>query len=227
MKNVVKISFSILLIFMFTMSSFAQDSPTFSFRSVGLGVASYNPSLNYWNKTSLVKNWGTKFDGGVFYSFNLGVNLYRNIVLAKLEAGYWKSEAKQSAIPSELGGGSQNMTFTLIPMSGLLMVNLTPKTKFTTYIGGGMGTCKIDRKHTVSDSKTISSDKSVESRSGQDYLYYFVNGVNFPVFKKLHVGVEVRAVIGKYMQETKAGSGTYDGVSLSGPQIGITLDYVF
>lgn len=194
-------------------------------RSVGIGAGYYSPSLGYLNNESDIKNWDTKFKGAALFAVNLELSLRKELSV-RIEADYWKGTAKQTSVSDLLGGGSKLKEIKLVPVSAILLYNLTNSYIITPYVGLGAGAVFINSKNEM-NLKTLPS--TLEKTSSVDMMFYGVGGVRYSIAKQLSVGGEVRYALGNYNEEMADTQKIIDkrSISLNGIQLMVSLNYTF
>ncbi len=196
-------------------------------QSVGVNFGWYKPSLDYWNDTSKISTWDSKFNGSFLGQINIVANLYSPLK-AKLELGYWRESAKQSNTPIGLDLGTEEVSLSFIPVTATLLFDIPfgPSDQISPYIGVG-GSGLFIRKTFISSPN--SGSFLVETDSGFDYTAHFSLGAEQTVAEGLAIGLEFRYVFGTYTQQVQNSAGgpiTSESVSISGPQINFTWIYL-
>jgi hypothetical protein len=134
--------------------------------------------------------------------------------------------ARQTAIPIDLGGGDQWKKISLVPVSGILLYEITEKTRMVPYIGAGAGIILVNSTH----EKTLGVNPPTSVKStASDYLFYGIGGIKYTVSRRLFVAAEVREALGKYIENV---TNTHlvpelQDISLNGLQVQLSLNCSF
>ncbi len=225
MKTQTLISTLFLVIILIFQANSILGQKKFEFKGIGISGGIYSPAMTYWNNNSPIKNWDKKYETAML--LNLKAEADYKPMRFRLEGGFWQSTAEQNTIDDAMGGGSQSLKIRIIPVSIQALYEIPIKyTQLIPYTGIGLGMNFIsqDFKHAPSIGDDLSS-----KGSGFDYMFLFVEGVDFPVGKNFLVGLEIRYLLGKYVQETKntAGNIIEENVSIAGPQFCLSFSYLF
>lgn len=196
-----------------------------SLLSAGIGTGFYTPSFSFWNNESEIRNWDQKFGSSILSMVNVQVGLRDNLSI-RGEAGFATLIAGQSAIPLELGGGKQWKQVNLVPISALLLYEITKKYKLIPYVGAGAGSIMISSTH----EKMVGTQTPTRVKSSAtDYMFYGVGGVKYWASPKLFLAAELRGAMGKYIENvtnTQLVPELQD-ISLNGLQAQLSLNYSF
>lgn len=196
-----------------------------SLLSAGIGTGFYTPSFSFWNNESEIRNWDHKFGSSILPMGNVQVSLRNNLII-RGEAGFTTLVAGQSAIPLELGGGNQWKQINLVPISAILLYEITNKYKLIPYVGAGAGSIMISSTNEKTGGAQVPT--KVKS-SATDYMFYGVGGVKYWASPKLFLAAEVRGAMGKYLENV---TNTLlvpelQEISLNGLQVQVSLNYSF
>jgi hypothetical protein len=213
----------------------AQDTLTtklvkkeFGIYSAGLSASWYMPGMSYWNKTYFpAYNWQNDFNGGMNYGAFLELNLVKNL-RARLTGSYWNKTVKSGNIMMGMVTSNNTLRNSLTNISVDVLYNLSFLSFATLrpYVGIGGGFVFVNTKYTQSPTGFPMGEVTVH---GQDYTGNVTAGIEVPVVAGFTAAVEFKYFIGNYLQEVRDLSEniTNEKVSLSGPQIGINLFWVF
>jgi hypothetical protein len=208
----------------------AQESePTSAWKvtleSAGVCGSYYSPSLGFWNNVSEIRNWDQKFQAFPMYGANLEIGL-RNNLRVRAEGGFASGKARQSVIPSDLGGGSQSKTINLVPLSAILLYQFSDEFILIPYLGAGAGTMFITSTY---DRNTETTPAASNKASATDYMLYGVGGIKYPAASNLSIGPEVRGAFGNYKELVMNTHNVYNmqHISLDGVQVLLSLNYTF
>jgi outer membrane protein W len=117
-----------------------------------------------------------------------------------LGAGFWQESVSQDNVWLGDQFGKETLTLRLIPV--ILMARFYPPQRFLSvqpYTGAGMGVNFIEK--TVLREK--SDQKNKDHDSGLDYLWLFSAGVEKKLLPNLLADLQVRYVLGSYVQEVE------------------------
>jgi outer membrane protein W len=195
----------------------------FTVSSVGAGQSYYTPDLGYWNMTSQIRLWDTKFNQMRLWGANAEFGIYNNFHL-RAEGSYGTVKAKQTVVPVELGGGTQSKSIDLIPLTAIVLYEFSDG-DVKPYLGAGAGSVFVSSANELSQQSGVITGKS----NSTDYMYYAVGGVKLPAMKNLFVGVEARGAFGSYQEMVKDTHqvSSLQKISLNGFQVGVSVNYKF
>lgn len=235
-----KRSFLVLLcISLYGLPSEAQ----INLRSVGIGVSYWRPSLDYWNKRSILKDYndgyGATLSGTVMPTVMLEVDLVAGLSLAG-QASYWSQSVTTDLM---VGGINRTETFRLsvIPVSvgltyrftGPVMTDPGGITRLRSdeptlipYVGFSVARYFL-RSEFVR--QAVSNPGSVsESQTGNNYGMQVSAGIGKKLANTLYLTLDVRYHIGSYKQAVRDGPVTIlETVSLNGAEAGLALHLNF
>lgn len=228
MKKALKFLF--ILVFVLPTIVSAQDNAPkkgwkFGMHSVGLAAGLYNPNFDYYNDGTYTKDWSSKFKVAPIFGANLELDVYDN-VRVRVEGSYWKQTAKDENIAASQGGGSKELSVSLVPITGTLLFNILPTEKIQAYVGVGGGTCFVTTNYsrTGADGK-IAANVAGEDKKGSDAIWSLVQGLDIPLAANLKLGIEAKFIFGHYNQQF-TGKPTRS-ISLHGMEGLVTLNYAF
>lgn len=212
----------------------AQDTVTtiektrFGIHSAGISISWYNPSMSYWKNTYFQNNkWENKFKGALNYSAFLEVNLVRNLRV-RVGGTYWNETVKSGPILIGMETGTGKLTTSLTTISIDVLYNLwfIAFEKFRPYAGLGGGFVFVQNKFIRLPAGFPENKITLQ---GQDYTGNVTVGIERPIVAGFTAAIEFKYVLGNYLQGVKDATGiiTNQKVSLSGPQIGLNLYWVF
>lgn len=201
-------------------------------KSIGIGVSYWRPSLDYWNKRSMLTDYnngrGATLSGAAMPTASLEAGLTKGLS-ASVRVGYWKQSASGTVSIAGIDR-TESFTLSLIPVSLDLKYCFTrpdgaAKTPFfTPYIGVGLSRYFIKNefsRQVVNDTGSLN-----ESQAGSDYGVQAFAGIEKRVVKKLYAGVEVRYHAGGYKQSVRNETGsTSESVRLNGLEAGLSLRF--
>ena len=199
-------------------------------KSIGAGVSYWQPSLDYWNKRSMLtaynKDQGATLSGAAMPTAALEIGLTKGLS-AGVRVGFWKQSAAGNLT---IAGIDRNESFTLsiIPVSLDLKYSFAlpaaeGKTPFLTpYAGVGLSRYFIKNEFSRQVAQGIGSLNETQAGSSNG-IQVFV-GVEKKLIGKLYAGLDVRYHIGSYKQGVKTEtSSTSETVSLNGLEAGLSL----
>jgi len=227
-----KKAIQIMLVLVFALPSIllAQDSTSvserkFGIHSIGVGAGLYNPFLNFFVEGSATKDWTTKFKAAPIYAANVEIDIYKNFRI-RVEGSYWKQTSKNDKVSDALGGGTQELAITLMPITGTLILNILPKEKVKAYVGIGGGTVlvKTNYKKVVAVGSKIGVPVDEEVK-GKGVQLSIIQGLDIPLAAGLRLGIEARFVFGDYNQEFN--KNPTKQINLQGLQGLVSLNYAF
>lgn len=212
-------------------------------RSAGIGVSYWRPSLDYWNKRSMLTNYndgyGATLSGNVTPIAMVDVDLVTGLSLTG-QASYWRQSVSTELT---LGGINRRETFRLsiIPVSVGLAYRFTgPVTTdpagttrlrldeptLVPYVGVSVARYFL---HSEFVRHTVSSPGSVnESQTGNNYGMQVSAGIGKKLANRLYLTLDTRYHIGSYKQTVRAGSVTrLETVRLNGLEAGLSLHVKF
>lgn len=220
-----------------------------SLRSIGVGASYWTPSLDYWNKRSMLTLYnsgrGATFSGAVMPTAAIEIGLTKGLS-ANVRTGYWS----QSVASDVSVGGinrSEKLSLSIIPVSLDLKYSFTLGTTgrsaktdslttsavtaeepfLTPYFGVGLSRYFINNDFT----RTVTGNTGSlsESSAGNTYGVQLFVGAEKKLVKKLFVALDVRYHLGNYNQvvKTEATTATVEEVSLNGLEAGLALRLKF
>lgn len=222
-KYLVRIAFSFLILWQTTQTTFAQSdgNGSFGMHSVGFSLGAYEPTLGNWSNSPIV--W-MKANSNFFFPTIFAEARVYSFIYARIEAGYNQEKVWKPIT----NFGDQSLNYSFIPISGALFFNVNPESndvKF--YLGGGGGTCLINRTYSYNDlvNKTSGSDKA----SGADVIYFLSAEVEVPMFIEFFsMSLEFRYSFGTFNQQFMFNNIlNNEKVSFDGPGLGIKFKYLF
>lgn len=200
----------------------------FGLHGAGISIGWYNPSNNYWNNTYFSeKKWANSFKGDALYTGFLELNLVKNLRL-KGSVSYWTERVKSGVIKVGEVNGTEQLTtsLTFISFDVLYQFNFLTFSGINPYAGAGGNFLLVQNKFLR---QPDNNDEENYTNQGQDFLGTITVGLEKVFVQHLGIGVEFRYLFGGYTQEMKDQQGDVSShaVSLSGPQIGVRLGYIF
>jgi hypothetical protein len=240
MKSFFRIFPFILILLFLSFSEFtaAQEDPVsaeskktgFGIRSLGISLGWYNPSMDYWNKEYFSDmKWENKFRGSMIYTGYLELNIIRNLRL-KASGSYWTEKVSSGAIVmgvDNVPGTEQLVTsLTCISLDVIYRLGFLSFEKFSPYAGLGGSFVMVQNKFSRFPD---GQDSEQFTNHGQDVTGTLLAGIERKFGEHFGAAIDFRYILGGYTQEMKDYSGnvTSHPVSLSGPQIGLNLSYIF
>ena len=220
----------ILLFLSVSQLIFAQDSVSvkksdFGFRSAGITVGWYNPSMDYWNKeyfADTTRPWGTTFKGSYVYTGFIELNIIKNLRV-KASGTYWTEKVSSGEIKIGDVKGTEELTssLTFLSLDLIYRLKVLSFSKFYPYAGLG-GSFVLVQNKLVRNPKD--NDQEVYTKQGQDYSGTVIAGLEWAFAKHVSAAIDLRYILGSYTQEMV--DQTTHKVSISGFQAGISLYYV-
>lgn len=232
-NNYLFLSAAILLGGLFAQSSDAQAQV--NLRSISVGASYWKPSLDYWNKSSMLLDYnagkGVTFSGGVMPSAAIEVGLTKGLSLGG-RVGYWKNSVSGDVT---IGGTnrSEKLTLSIIPVSLDLKYTFGETAgsdargpALMPYLGVSVARYFINNdfsRQVVGNTGSVS-----EKQSGSNYGVQAFVGAEKKLVKKLFLALDVRYHLGSYNQVVKSEtSSTTQKVSLNGLEAGLSLKVKF
>jgi opacity protein-like surface antigen len=206
-----------------------SGSAAFGFRSAGISIGWYKPSMNFWNDTyfaDTARLWENTFKGNLFYSGFIELNIIKNLRV-KASGSYWTETVKSGVIPINEVTGTEQLTTSLtsISLDVIYRLGFLSFEKFSPYAGLGGSFVFVQNKmvSTPDDNPEESS-----TNQGQDVTGTLIAGIERTFGNHFGAAIDFRYILGSYAQEMKDVSNnvTTHPVSLSGPQIGLSLYYI-
>ena len=196
-------------------------------RSAGISLGWYWPSMSYWNSTYFPEQqWTGKFTGNALLGAFLEFRLYRDL-RARLGCDYWKETVHSGDIPIPTGFKSHSLTTSLTSFSFDLLYELSflRFSKFSPYAGLGGSYVFVGNKMAT----TAPAQDETINQQGQDFTGNITLGIERPLVAGFTAAIEFKYIFGKYTQgfPDASGNNANENISLSGPQAGIKLFYVF
>lgn len=200
-----------------------RNSSYFRFKSATFGAGLYKPYLDYWNERSFVKDWDTKFKSAPVVAGNIEFECFKQIGV-RIEGQYWTNKVSNHPNTAESGILDQDLSLSLLPITGCFTFDLAENSFFRSYIGAGAGICLVSTQFNriYIDPNT---DPSHENASGTGNIYVLLHGFDFSITKRLRIGVETKYTTGSYDQST-INSGKHE-VKLNGLQVLVNVCYYF
>jgi hypothetical protein len=214
-----------------------------SLKSAGIGVSYWRPSLDYWNKRSMLTDYndgyGATLSGTVMPALMVDIALVAGLSLAG-QASYWSQSVKTVL---NIGGINRAETFRLsiIPVSvgltyrftGPVMTDPTGTTRLRSgeptlvpYAGVSVARYFL---HSEFVRQAVNNPGSVsESQTGNNYGMQVSAGIEKKLGNTLHLTLDARYHIGSYKQSVRVGSVIKrETVSLNGVEAGLSLHVMF
>lgn len=221
-----KIYLSLIIIFALSASAVAQHQSYRQFRhsqsksgfkSLGLGLGVYLPSLDYYKDQ-------TGYDFGIAPTASVFAEFWLFKPVAVRVGG---SYATTSATQAGTGTFSEETTLTFLPLTVDALFYALPQRRFSRapslnyYAGLGADLAQISVKY--------KSPTSSQSLSGQATFIHVIVGAQYPMTSNLSLGGELQYVLGDYSQGflLDNGSEVTQKVSTAGPKVLVTLSYSF
>lgn len=226
----------LFVLFTFTLFSAvvsAQDSDGalnnkgFGFRSAGVNLGWYNPSMSYWNDEYFpAGKWENSFKGAMIYTGFLEISVIRDLRI-KASGSYWTARVNSGPIKVGEVDGTEQLTtsLTILSLDALYRFSFLTFAGISPYAGVGGSYVMIQNKFLRQPN---GYEEENYTNQGQDMLGTVSLGLEKVIADHFGIALDFRYVIGNYTQEMKDTKGvvTSHPVSLSGPQIGINLSYI-
>jgi opacity protein-like surface antigen len=219
MKNRLYTIVLLVAVLLVSVHGFGQKKNGIYLRSVGVEAGYLMPKMDYWNDVYLpVNGWDDTFSGNIVYGAEVDVHFYKGIIL-KLSGSMWneslendnvaKIESQMSFIDLEL----------MYSFKQLLSNDIYP------YVGLGSSLVMINNTMTGLGENTDVE----EERTGQDNAWFVNAGIMYEVHKNFGISIDYKHRLGNYSQQSLGAEGNFieNDVSISGPQIGIGVHYLF
>ena len=215
-------------------------------KSIGVGAAYWQPSLNYWNTNSILTAYnggkGAKLSGTVMPTAAIEIAISQGLS-AGVRAGYWKQSA-ESALSIAGIDRTEKLTLSIIPVSLDLTYRFgkhTTETVKQTSAGGrtqdvqktvqpslvpyiGVGLSRYFVKNDYSRQVVNNTGSVTESQAGNNYGIQVFAGIEKQVVKMLYAALDVRYHVGSYNQVVRTDAATTtEKVSLFGLEAGLSL----
>mgnify|MGYP000939266934 CR=1 FL=1 len=209
-------------------TTIAQDEPKAGFRSLGLNIGWYNPSLDYWVDESEFKD--ADFSGAINFEAMAEFILNYNLS-GRFNLGVW-----QTSLEEDLQGfGLTTWTLTGLPASADLIYHIKKLRFFgiVPYAGVGGEFVFLQQKMRFEDKE------NPDPVSGSTALLKGIAGLKYALSDHWAMDLEFNYKIGTYNQdfityeinpddpEDPVKNEVTEEISLNGPKIGITLRYLF
>ncbi|MGD8777883.1 MAG: outer membrane beta-barrel protein [Ignavibacteria bacterium] len=222
-KNSLRI-FTILFLISCTISIFRAQT---IYRSIGVDVGWYKPSMDYWNDNSSFAEGDENFGGDFTGRLNIQANII-DPLRVKLGAEYWNESINRQNFPASVGLDNNKLSIRLIGLTGSAIVDfpLFNIQALQTYIGVGGGYYFIQKKVETAFTNGTSAE---DTDDGRDFIWHTLIGVEKELFSNFSAGLEFRYLLGDYTQQLEDvyGNVSDENVSLSGPEITLTFNYLF
>jgi len=193
--------------------------------SFGINAGWYNPSFDYWVKSSSVSNWDEKFGGSVIAGINLQFRIM-DLINLRIGADYWKQSVEQKDILVGSNYENEKLSIRLIPINVDLIykMHLTGFCQITPYFGAGGKIFFIEKKFTRSP---VDAQAIEDTDNGWCFAGNIFAGFEKQIFCNLNAGIEISYILGEYTQQEKnIGEEISDHkVSISGFNIMATINY--
>jgi outer membrane protein W len=204
-----------------------ENGNVFGFRSAGVNLGWYNPSMDYWNDQYFpAGKWENSFKGAMIYTGFIEINIIKNLRV-KASGAYWMEKVGSGAIKvGEVNGTEQITTsLTILSLDALYRFSFLTFAGISPYAGVGGSYVMIQNKFLRQPN---GYEEENYTNQGQDMLGTLTLGLEKVVAQHFGIAIDFRYVIGNYTQEMKDTQGTITShpVSLTGPQIGINLSYI-
>ncbi|WP_266364931.1 porin family protein [Tellurirhabdus rosea] len=234
MKNIKMLAAAGLVAF----SAFSAQAQV-SLKSISVGAGYWKPSLDYWNKESVMGQAGGKFDGAIAPTLALEVGVVKGLSVGA-RVSSWKQSASS---PISIAGinRTEKLTLSIIPVAldvkyafakpvaeGEKQPFLTP------YAGVSVARYFVKNEFNRVVEKGTGSVN--ETQAGNNYGFQVFVGAEKQLVKKLYLALDLRYHLGSYKQAVKTvtGSGSTavttsssQDVSLNGVEAGLSLRYKF
>ena len=235
MQNTRRFLLSIVLLFMIVSISVGQskiakkDESASNSTSIGLKVGWYNPSLDYWKKTSPYYKHAD-FVGTVSFDGIFDKRITGNLHL-QAGLGYWQVTSSDLNLDS-LGYGNTNLVLTGVPISIDVMYHVKPLqfSMLTPYVGIGGEVLFIQHK------ENFENKENPDPQWGSTMMGSATAGLSASLSDQFMADLGFQYKFGSYKQDFNI----YDDseipqvidviteeISLDGIKIGITLRYLF
>ena len=199
-------------------------------KSIGAGVSYWQPSLDYWNKRSMLttynKDQGVTLSGAVMPTASLEIGLTKGLS-AGVRVGFWKQSASGKLTIAGIDR-SESFTLSLIPVSLDLKYSFAlpaaeGKSPFLTpYVGVGLSRYFI--KNEFSRQVVQGTGSLNETQAGSSNGLQVFVGAEKKIVSRVYVGLDIRYHLGSYKQAVKTEtSSTSETVSLNGLEAGLSL----
>ncbi len=196
-------------------------------KSVGFSAGYYNPSMEYWNESSLFASGNEQFNGSFIIGINARVDVYKGIIFS-LNADYCKETIKKDNFTAGSILNFKELSIQLYSITGSIAYYIPhPYTKYFKMYGGAGGGILFINTTQKTSYKTETNDEI--TKDGNDYIWHLLIGIDKEILPYISAGVEFKYALGNYTQqvETSPGQLVDEEISLAGPQILITINYLF
>lgn len=205
-----------------------QETSKFGLKSVGLDLGWYNPALDYWQNESEFKeaDFTGAFDVKGFVEFSLISDLS-----ARMGIGFWQTSTEEDL----QGFGLTTWTLTGYPVA-LDLIYYPKPLRFSVvspYLGIGGEFIMLQQK------LNFATKENPDPVNGSSALFDGIVGLEAKLSDQFALNFEFSYKVGKYNQDFDIEVDNPDDplnpfhsiiteeISLSGPQIGIALKYLF
>ena len=184
--------------------------------SVNLAGGLYSPEMDYWNDNYLPSAGSDEeFGGSMFFGGNITFGIsseYR----ARVGVSYWSDKVTGDGS----GFDEFKLSFTRVSIGGLYVPDFASFGDFQAYAGIEAYVYDINNKI------LLGADSGSENQNGQDFSFAPIIGIERLVGDKFLIGAELSYMIGEYNQ-IEIDATMKNKVSISGPQLTISLGYKF
>lgn len=206
----------------------AQEETKAGFRSLGMNIGWYNPSLDYWVDESEFKD--ADFSGAINFEAMAEFTLAKSLS-GRLNLGMW-----QTSLEEDLQGfGLTTWTLTGLPVSVDIVYHIRPIEFFgiTPFAGIGGEWVFLQQKMRFEDKD------NPDPVSGSTALFRGIAGLEYVLSDHLALDLEFNYKLGSYNQdfityednpddpESPIRNEVTEEILLNGAKIGLTLKYLF